>query len=121
MADYIIVAALTVAVVFGIYSAIKYFNGHARSCGSAGYKPKKKKLSGVIYQKNFKVEGMHCRAAFLSRCRPTGGMRISGVKKNASQEKSLSAILFGNLVLFTVVFSALGLTLLSALIVAWIQ
>lgn len=60
MADYIIVAALTVAVVFGIYSAIKYFNGHARSCGSAGYKPKKKKLSGVIYQKNFKVEGMHC-------------------------------------------------------------
>lgn len=35
--------------------------------------------------------------------------------KTAPQEKSLLAILFGNLVLFTVVFSALGLTLKNVL------
>lgn len=53
MADYIIVAALTVAVVFGIYFTIKYFNRHGRSCGSAGYKPKKKKTFRRDLSKKF--------------------------------------------------------------------
>ena len=60
MTDGIIIAILVVALFFGIRTTVKHFARKGGCCGSADYKPKKKKLSKVLYQKNFKVEGMHC-------------------------------------------------------------
>ena len=60
MTDGIIIAILVVALFFGIRATVKHFARKGGCCGSADYKPKKKKLSTVLYQKNFKVEGMHC-------------------------------------------------------------
>ena len=60
MKNYIIIAILVLIVVFGIASAIKHFKGQGGCCGGGSYKPKKKKLNNVLYQKTFKVEGMHC-------------------------------------------------------------
>ena len=60
MTDGIIIAILVVALFFGIRATVKHFARKGGCCGSADYKPKKKKLSKVLYQKNFKVEGMHC-------------------------------------------------------------
>lgn len=60
MENYIIIAIIAVAAGFGIYSTIKHFKGQGGCCGGGSYKPKKKRLSGVLYQKIFKVEGMHC-------------------------------------------------------------
>lgn len=60
MTDGIIIAILVVALFFGIRATVKHFARKGGCCGSADYKPKKKKLSKVLYQKTFKVEGMHC-------------------------------------------------------------
>ena len=60
MTDGIIIAILVVALFFGIRATVKHFARKSGCCGSADYKPKKKKLSAVLYQKDFKVEGMHC-------------------------------------------------------------
>ena len=60
MENYIIIAVIAVAICFGIYSAVKHFKGQGGCCGGGSYKPKKKKLKNVLYQKTFKVEGMHC-------------------------------------------------------------
>ena len=60
MADGIIVAILVVVMFFGIRSTVKHFAGKSGCCGGSDYKPKKKKLSMVLYKKVFKVEGMHC-------------------------------------------------------------
>jgi len=60
MTDGIIIAVLVVAIFFGIRATVKHFARKGGCCGSAGYKPKKKRLSNVLYQKTFKVEGMHC-------------------------------------------------------------
>ena len=60
MENYIIIAVIAVAIGFGIYSAVKHFKGQGGCCGGGSYKPKKKKLKNVLYQKTFKVEGMHC-------------------------------------------------------------
>lgn len=60
MTDGIILAILVVVVAFGIRSTVKHFGGKKGCCGSSDYKPKKKKLSKVLYKKIFLVEGMHC-------------------------------------------------------------
>ena len=60
MTDGIIVAVLVVAMVLGIRHAVKHFKRKGGCCGSSDYKPKKKKLSKVLYKKVFQVEGMHC-------------------------------------------------------------
>lgn len=60
MTDVVIIAILAVALFFGIRSAVKHFTRKSGCCGSAEYKPRKKKLSKVLYQKTFLVEGMHC-------------------------------------------------------------
>lgn len=60
MVNYMIIGILAVAVIIGIRSTIKHFKGEGGCCGSGSYKPKKKKLSNIIYRKTFKVEGMHC-------------------------------------------------------------
>lgn len=60
MTDGIIIAILVVALFFGIRATVKHFARKSGCCGSSGYKPRKKKLSKVLWQKTFKVEGMHC-------------------------------------------------------------
>lgn len=60
MENFIIVAVIVLILGFGIYSTIKHFKGEGGCCGGSSYKPKKKKLKSVLYQKTFKVEGMHC-------------------------------------------------------------
>ena len=60
MENYIIIAIIAIAIGFGIYSTVKHFKGQGGCCGGSSYKPKKKKLKNVLYQKTFKVEGMHC-------------------------------------------------------------
>lgn len=60
MTDYLIIAIIAVMMVLGIRSAIKHFKGQGGCCGGGDYKPKKKKLANVLYQKTFKVTGMHC-------------------------------------------------------------
>ena len=60
MADGIIIAILIIVVFIGIRSSVKHFAGKSGCCGGGDYKPKKKKLSKVLYQKTFIVEGMRC-------------------------------------------------------------
>lgn len=59
-----------IILIIAAILAVRYFSriakGQNKSCCSSGnYKPKKKKLSNVHYQKIFQVEGMtceHCKA-----------------------------------------------------------
>ncbi len=60
MKNYIIIAIILILAVIGVYSTVKHLKGKSGCCGSGDYKPKKKKLSDIIYQKTFRVEGMHC-------------------------------------------------------------
>ncbi len=60
MENFIIVAIIVVIVAIGISSTVKHFKGKGGCCGGSDYKPKRKKLSEVIFQKTFKVDGMHC-------------------------------------------------------------
>ncbi len=60
MANYIIISILAVIVIIGICATVKHFKGQGGCCGGSSYKPKKKKLSKVLYQKTFKVNDMHC-------------------------------------------------------------
>lgn len=60
MENCIIIGIIAVIVVIGIIYTVKHFKGEGGCCGGGSYKPKKKKLSKVLYQKTFKVDGMHC-------------------------------------------------------------
>lgn len=60
MENFIIITVIAIVFVIGIYSTVKHFRGKGGCCGSSDYKPKKKKLSNVLYQKTFQIEGMSC-------------------------------------------------------------
>ena len=60
MENVIIILVIAVIAAIGIRSTVRHFRGQGGCCGGGGYRPKKKKLSRTIYQKSFKVEGMHC-------------------------------------------------------------
>lgn len=75
MTDGIIIAVLVVVMFIGIRSMIKHFARKGGYCGSADYKPKKKKLSKVLYQKTFQVEGMHC-----DHCKMRVEEAVNGIK-----------------------------------------
>ena len=60
MLDYFIVGVIAVVVIIGIIYTVKHFRGQSGCCGGGGYKPRRKKLSRVLYQKTFKVDGMQC-------------------------------------------------------------
>lgn len=60
MENIVIIIIILAAVGYGIYSTCKHFRGQGGCCGGGSYRPKKKKLSHVLYQKTFQVEGMHC-------------------------------------------------------------
>lgn len=61
MTDFVIVGIIVVAVAVGIVYTVKHFKGEGGCCGGGSYKPRKKKLPNVLYQKIFTVEGMHCK------------------------------------------------------------
>ena len=56
----ILFVLLTAAVAVGIWYTIRHFRGEGGCCGGGGYRPRKKKLSHVMGEKTFRVEGMHC-------------------------------------------------------------
>ena len=60
MENYIIIGMIAVIVVIAVISSIKHFKGEGGCCGGGSYKPKKKKLKGIKYQKAFRVDGMSC-------------------------------------------------------------
>lgn len=60
MENYVILGAVALIVAVGAWSTVKHFKGEGGCCGGGGYKPKKKRQTGVRYQKVFSVEGMHC-------------------------------------------------------------
>lgn len=61
MENIIIIGIIAVVVVIGIVNTVKHFRGQGGCCGGGGsYKPRKKKLPTILYQKTFKVNGMHC-------------------------------------------------------------
>lgn len=61
MSNLIIVFLIVLAASIGIVSSVRHFQGKGSCCGGGGYKPKQKKLSHVIAQKTFQVDGMHCK------------------------------------------------------------
>ncbi len=60
MENYMTVGIIAAIVGIGIIYTVKHFKGEGGCCGGGGYKPKRKKLSGVKYTHTFKVGGMHC-------------------------------------------------------------
>ncbi len=60
METYIIIGVVLLLLFVGVYSSLKHFKGKGGCCGGGGYKPKKKKLSNILYTKTFYVDGMHC-------------------------------------------------------------
>lgn len=60
MGDYIVIGILAVIVALAIWNTARHFKGEGGCCGGGSYKPKKKKLADVKYQKTFRVVGMHC-------------------------------------------------------------
>ena len=61
MTDIILIVILAAALVIGAASTVRHFAGKGGCCGGgSSYKPRKKKLPSTLYQKTFRVEGMHC-------------------------------------------------------------
>ena len=60
MENVVILGIMAIVVVIGIVYTIKHFKGEGGCCGGGSYKPKKKKLAKVLYEKTFHVKGMHC-------------------------------------------------------------
>ena len=55
------IGVIAVIVVIAVISSVKHFKGEGGCCGGgSSYKPKKKKLVNIRYQKVFWVDGMHC-------------------------------------------------------------
>lgn len=60
MGDFIVIGVVFAIVAIGVIYSVKHFKGEGGCCGGGTYKPKRKKLSRVISQKTFKIDGMHC-------------------------------------------------------------
>ncbi len=60
MENIVIIIILVIVAGIGVRSTVKHFKGQGGCCGGSGYRPKKKKLAKVLYQKTFHVDGMHC-------------------------------------------------------------
>ena len=59
MENAIIIGIMLIITVSAVVTVIKR-RGRKGCCGSSDYKPRKKKLHGVIATKTFRVDGMHC-------------------------------------------------------------
>lgn len=60
MENLAIIAVIALVAAIGIVYTVKHFKGQGGCCGGGGYKPRRKKLSKVLYEKTFRVDGMHC-------------------------------------------------------------
>ena len=60
MEDFIIIAIIILIMGIGVYFTVKHMKGQGGCCGGGSYRTRKKKLKNIIYQKTFRVEGMHC-------------------------------------------------------------
>lgn len=60
MENIVIIVIVLVIIGIAIVPAVRHLKGQGGCCGGGGFTPKKKKLSGVCYEKKFRVEGMHC-------------------------------------------------------------
>lgn len=60
MENVIIVVVLVLLAALAVRPAWKHFRGKGGCCGGEDYRPKRKKLSRVLYTRSFSVEGMHC-------------------------------------------------------------
>ena len=62
MENAILISILVVIALLAMLGVANRLRGKGRGCcGKSGsYKPKKKRLSKVIYEKVFSVDGMHC-------------------------------------------------------------
>lgn len=60
MENIIIIFVIAIIAAIGVRSTVRHFKGQGGCCGGSSYKPKKKKLAQTIYQKSFRVDGMHC-------------------------------------------------------------
>lgn len=61
MENFVIIAILVLVIGFGVVYTVKHFKGQGGGCcGGGDYRPKRKRISGVIDRKTFFVEGMHC-------------------------------------------------------------
>lgn len=60
MENYIIIGIIIIAAAIAIVYTVRHFQGKGGCCGGGDYKPKKKKLPKVLYQKTFKIQGLHC-------------------------------------------------------------
>ena len=62
MGNYIVGAALLVAVLLALRSSLKHFRGEGGCCGGGGEpKPERKKLQGpIVAEKVIHIEGMRC-------------------------------------------------------------
>ena len=61
MENGIILALIVVAAAVGVWYTVRHFMGKGGCCCGGDYKPRRKKLSHVMGQKTFRVEGMHCQ------------------------------------------------------------
>lgn len=87
MTDLIVIAFVLVAVGYGIYSTVGHFKGKSACCGGGSYKPKKKRLKSVLYERSFVVNGMHCK-----NCKAIIEQRVNdikGVSASVDYKKSL--------------------------------
>lgn len=60
METFIVILVMVLIAVPVVFYTIKHFKGESGCCGSGGYKPRKKRLAHVCFQKTFSVDGMHC-------------------------------------------------------------
>lgn len=61
MENVFIIVVILLLVSVGLFSTIRHFRGKGGGCcGGGSYRVKKKRLSHVVAEKAFRVEGMHC-------------------------------------------------------------
>ena len=60
MENYIIIGITLIVLCLGLFYTVKHFKGESGCCGGGSYKPRKKRLKKILYQKIFTVDGMSC-------------------------------------------------------------
>ena len=96
MENAIILVLLALAVAVGIWYTVRHFKGKGGCCGGGGYRPRKKKLSQVIGQKTFRVEGMHCEHCKVRVEEAVNDLR--GVAGRADWKKGLLTVSYAEAV-----------------------
>ena len=61
MEHYLIAIGAILLLAVAIYSTFKRIRSKSSCCSGGDYRPRRKKLKTVIYQRRFRVEGMHCQ------------------------------------------------------------